>query len=431
MTIILLEAFYGGSHKQLIDYLALNIPKCYLFKLSAKKWHWKARTSALYFSEIIPENEDTYRTLFTSSVLNLAELVALRPDLARLHKVIYFHENQLIYPIRKEQNRDFQYGYNQILSCIVADIIIFNSEFNKSSFLENINRFLNIIPDYHPKNIDQKIAPKCRVLYFPLSVQDCVKESLPDNKYSVLTHGSMMDTFVDKVIKETGNGCKNEMLQCSQAVVKVLTQPPANSLDPVNHPNTSQCVLDSLNEANCQILHIVWPHRWEHDKDPEKFFHVLNKLHEENLQFEVSVIGQSFSEIPDIFTESKEKLKSHVKNWGFVESKRDYYEILKTADVVVSTANHEFFGVSMLEAVHFGCYPLCPNKLVYPEIFPECYLYNTEQQLFKKLKGFCKFPHLSRILPKKIDLQRFSWKQLRDSYLEVLKGNGIKQEPQH
>ncbi len=54
--------------------------------------------------------------LFTSSVLNLAELVALRPDLARLKKVFYFHENQLVYPVRKSQERDFQYGYNQILS---------------------------------------------------------------------------------------------------------------------------------------------------------------------------------------------------------------------------------------------------------------------------------------------------------------------------
>ncbi|KAG9477602.1 hypothetical protein GDO78_002802 [Eleutherodactylus coqui] len=56
------------------------------------------------------------RVLFTSSVLNLAELVALRPDLGKLRKILYFHENQLVYPVRKNQDRDFQYGYNQILS---------------------------------------------------------------------------------------------------------------------------------------------------------------------------------------------------------------------------------------------------------------------------------------------------------------------------
>ena len=56
------------------------------------------------------------RTLFASSVLNLCELVALRPDLASLHKVLYCHENQLVYPVRKQQERDFQFGYNQILS---------------------------------------------------------------------------------------------------------------------------------------------------------------------------------------------------------------------------------------------------------------------------------------------------------------------------
>jgi len=49
-------------------------------------------------------------------VLNLAELAALRPDLGKLKKVLYFHENQLAYPVQKCQERDFQYGYNQILS---------------------------------------------------------------------------------------------------------------------------------------------------------------------------------------------------------------------------------------------------------------------------------------------------------------------------
>ncbi|KAK2174368.1 hypothetical protein NP493_807g01010 [Ridgeia piscesae] len=86
--------------------------------LPAKKWHWRARTAALHFSQVIPHSE-VYRLLFCSSVLNLAELVALRPDLGRLRKIVYFHENQLIYPVRKSQERDFQYGYNQVLTWYV------------------------------------------------------------------------------------------------------------------------------------------------------------------------------------------------------------------------------------------------------------------------------------------------------------------------
>ena len=48
----------------------------------------------------------------------------------------------------------------------------------------------------------------------------------------------------------------------------------------------------------------------------------------------------------DIFSEAKEKLADVIINWGY-QSLADYHSILKNADVAVSTANHEFFGVSM------------------------------------------------------------------------------------
>uniref|UniRef100_A0A3Q2DXT8 tRNA-queuosine alpha-mannosyltransferase n=1 Tax=Cyprinodon variegatus TaxID=28743 RepID=A0A3Q2DXT8_CYPVA len=154
-----------------IDLLKENIEGCSVFTLPAKKWHWRARTAALYFSQTIPACS-TYRVLFSSSVLNLCELVALRPDLARLKKILYFHENQLVYPVRKDQERDFQYGYNQVLSCLVSDVVAFNSRFNMESFLSSIRSFMKKIPDHRPKDLDRLIRPKCVVLSYPVQFPD-------------------------------------------------------------------------------------------------------------------------------------------------------------------------------------------------------------------------------------------------------------------
>ena len=48
---------------------------------------------------MIPKKIDK-DVLFCSSVLNLSELLSLRPDLASIKKkIVYFHENQLAYPV--------------------------------------------------------------------------------------------------------------------------------------------------------------------------------------------------------------------------------------------------------------------------------------------------------------------------------------------
>ena len=53
--ILLLEAFNGGSHKQMMDYLkdviCRNGHSCHSIEMSDKKWHWRMRTSSLYFSQ--------------------------------------------------------------------------------------------------------------------------------------------------------------------------------------------------------------------------------------------------------------------------------------------------------------------------------------------------------------------------------------------
>jgi len=322
-SLLIIEPFYGGSHKQLVDTLvsSLEVSTFHLVTLSAKKWHWRARASALTISQAIPRNHQ-FTTLFTSSVLSLAELVGLRPDLARLQKVVYFHENQLCYPVKSVKERDFQFGYNQVTTCLAADKVLFNSQYNLSSFLSRIPSFLGLQPDHKPNisDICDQIRLISSVCYFPLQL------------------------------------------------------PPRPEL--------------SLGRA-CPGVHLVWPHRWEHDKDPDTFCRIIIKLHEENHDFSLSILGEIFNEVPDVFEEVKVKLKDKIKVFGFVPSKQEYYTLLSSADVVVSTALHEFYGVSMLEATWLGCYPLVPNRLVYPEIYPQECLYNTEQQLYKRLVKMC------------------------------------------
>ncbi|XP_053554243.1 glycosyltransferase-like domain-containing protein 1 isoform X2 [Bombina bombina] len=443
MSVLLIEAFYGGSHKQLMDLLHGEIEGCVLYSIPAKKWHWRARTSALYFMQNIPPN-DSYRVLFTSSVLNLAELIALRPDLGRLKKILYFHENQLVYPVQKSQERDFQYGYNQILSCLVADIVVFNSSFNMESFLTSISKFLKMIPDHRPKDLERIIRPKCQVLYFPIKFPDfsrfvphhkCLSQEIVNYKSDTISDCcTKISCQSESKITKSVDDCHQSGLgnrHIEENTLQQVVSPPMdlyNIQSPVQGHScedefpviSDPCATLKVIRDEQRPLHIVWPHRWEHDKDPETFFKTLLKLKEKELSFHVSVLGETFTDVPDIFSEARVTLGSSVLHWGYLPSKDDYFQALCMADVVISTAKHEFFGVAMLEAVHCGCYPLCPKSLVYPEIFKAEYLYSTPEQLLKKLQNFCKRPSLVRKHQFQGETAQFSWAALRGKFRSLL-----------
>ncbi len=115
-------------------------------------------------------------------------------------------------------------------------------------------------------------------------------------------------------------------------------------------------------------LRILWAARWEHDKRPEDFFEALDILDAAGVDFRVSVIGEQFRDSPEVFESARRRLAGRIERWGRQAKRAEYEAALVEADAFVSTAAHEFFGISAVEAILAGAYPLLPKRLAYPEI---------------------------------------------------------------
>lgn len=116
---------------------------------------------------------------------------------------------------------------------------------------------------------------------------------------------------------------------------------------------------------------ILWPHRWERDKDPAAFIAALDKVVKAGLEFRLVLAGQDPPSGSDSATAEREEAERRFGSWILVSGeldRREYLEALGRCDLVVSCARHEFFGIAVVEAVASGCVPVLPNALSYPEL---------------------------------------------------------------
>jgi len=133
----------------------------------------------------------------------------------------------------------------------------------------------------------------------------------------------------------------------------------------------------STREADHRPVRLVWAARWEYDKGPKQLHNLLTQLVTTGVRFELCVLGQQFRQQPIEFEQIATEFSSHIVQFGYAESRHHYLSWLAGADMVLSTALHEFQGLSVLEAVQLGCIPVLPNRLVYPEFFAADYLYTS------------------------------------------------------
>ena len=308
LRILALEPYYagsqgGGSHRAFLDgwrnrsrhrFTSLTMP--------ASKWKWRMRQSAPRFAGDVAERVaagETWDRVWASDMLSLAEFRGLAPrSVAELPTVLYFHENQLTYPVRFEQERDWHFGLTNLTSALAADRVWFNSLYHLDDLLQAIPGFLAPMPDFRSTDWAERIEVKAEVQSPGVSM----------------------------------------------------------SLEPDQTPGP---------------LRIAWAARWEHDKGPETFFAAIGLLHAGGADFELAVMGETFRESPEIFAESQRRFADRIVAWGYQQERAEYERRLAAADVFVSTARHEFFGIAAVEAALAGAVALLPRALSYPEVFAE------------------------------------------------------------
>lgn len=149
--------------------------------------------------------------------------------------------------------------------------------------------------------------------------------------------------------------------------------------------------MDAFERSDVGPATVLWNHRWEFDKSPEMFVRTLESLAEEGLPFHVIVAGDPGSNPHPVLMDAPVRLPGRVLHHGFAAGKDEYARLLHRADIVVSTTRHEFFGISMLEAIYAGAFPLLPKAFTYPEMLPDSLhdscLYEGEDQFRSMLRA--------------------------------------------
>jgi len=172
-------------------------------------------------------------------------------------------------------------------------------------------------------------------------------------------------------------------------------------------------------ESNNEIPILLWNHRWEYDKDPETFFSSLFQLKENNVRFNLAVIGREYERQPEIFKTAKEMLSSEIVQYGYVESADDYYKWLWKSDILPVTNQQDFFGISVVEAIACHCFPLLPKKLSYGEhldIEKHPTNFYDEGQLYPSLEHSIQSQSYKDNLETANQMEKYNWEKLIDQY---------------
>lgn len=363
MRCLLLESFYGGSHKVWADKLMKIFDgRMTMLSLPDRFWKWRMEGSAWEFAKQYRALNREFDCIVFSDLINVSLFLSFaKIDRSKTKLILYMHENQLSYPQsfemhEKDIERDRHYGFIDIMNAMIVDQVIFNSKFHQYDFSKEIEPFLDAFPDTPIDFSREGLLKKSRIIPIPLAL--------------------------------------NEIIDRPKAYRKTKT--------------------------------ILWNHRWEYDKNPELFFNTLIDLQEEGCNFNVHIIGQKYKRYPEIFDKAKRVLEDKVLSFGFIKSREEYLNLLHKSDIYPVCSFHDFFGISVVEAIASGIKPLLPNRLVYPEhLSPDIYpnsFYSDDLEFKDKLKRLLTDPILLEVELRE-EMRKYDMSLTKTAYEESFFGS--------
>jgi glycosyltransferase involved in cell wall biosynthesis len=371
---MLLSPYHGGSHQAWAEgYQRNSLFSVDLLTLPAHFWKWRmhggAVTLARRFLHDIESHERHPDLIFTTDMLDLTTFLALtRQQTARTAVLLYMHENQLTYPLPADGTKGpmrRQMGERDRHYAFInfASMLAADRIFFNSKF--HLDSFFNALPPF--------------LRHYP--------------EYNEL---NAVDHLTEKSL-----------------VVPVGID--LRRLDLVPSP--------SINNVGPPL--IIWNQRLEYDKNPLGFVKALNQIADEGTSFRAALCGERFGKPDSEFSDLLKQLGDRIVFNGYA-NESDYRRLLWEASIVVSTADHEYFGISIVEAIYSHTFPLLPARLSYPEIVPPPYhnicLYKGERDLLGKLRWALKESDAIRSIATELagQVAVYDWKVMGPRYDSAL-----------
>ena len=173
MKILLIEPYYGGSHRAWADgYKRSSDHDITLLTMPAQFWKWRMQGAAVTLARLFDEQGLCPDVILASDMFDLSTFLALtRNDTRSIPTALYFHETQLTYPQNSRQKHGWQYGFINYASALAADTVFFNSNYHHDIFFKTLPNMLKHFADYNELQTVPQLQEKSSVLPLGMDLQ--------------------------------------------------------------------------------------------------------------------------------------------------------------------------------------------------------------------------------------------------------------------